>query len=191
MYSLVFALLACAPHPVASTAATSTAAAPAPDTISPPVTLDQFRAAFSVGTRIRLSIAASGAPIIEQRWTWTAVDDIGCTIATTLHDETGAPMPADPAAPSDQGPLRHEWAELMGHAVFPAARTTMIESTVDVPAGHFATWLYTVQDTEADGTQKVTRYHFAQTMPGPPLLMITEVGGVEVFRMTMLERTQP
>ena len=51
------------------------------------------------------------------------------------------------------------------------------------------TWLFTVRDTAEDGGPMVTRRHFAETMPGRPVLLTMERSGVEVFRMTMLERT--
>ncbi len=182
--------LACAPHPAPPVAAAEAQAAPAATevapseaTISPPVTLDQLRAAFPVGTKIRLGITMKDKPPVEQRWTWTAVDPDGCTIASTLHDADGNLL-------ADEGAARSTWAELMGHAVFPAARTTREDSRVEVPAGTFDTWHYTVTDT-VDGAPVVKRFHFAKTLPGPPLLYTLESGGVEVFRMTMIERTRP
>lgn len=193
MLPLTLWLLACAPHPVAPSAAVArSASVPEPGpaspiaepTLSPPVTLDQFRAAFPVGTHLRLSIAVPGQPTVEQRWTWTAADAEGCTIAATVHDADGTLLNDEGAAPTT-------WAELMTHAVFPASRTTREDASVDVPAGHFDTWLFTVRSTAKNGTPKVERHHFAREMPGPPVLYTVEEGGTEVFRMTLLERRSP
>ena len=89
----------------------------------------------------------------------------------------------------DEGSSRSTWAELMGHAAFPAAQTTREDASVEVPAGRFDTWLYTVEDSAEDGTPQVKRYHFARNLPGPPVLFTIEQGGAEVFRMALLERT--
>jgi hypothetical protein len=207
MSTLALWLLACAaptpvpaPSPTAPPAAptevsgaAAAPAAPAATTISPPFTLEQFRAAFPDGTRLRLLIAEGPPPAVEQRWTWSAADETGCTITTSLHSADGGPPTEALLAKmaGEAGPQRHTWAELMGHAQFPAATTTMVESTVDVPAGHFSTWSYTLTTTGHDGTPVVSRLHFAQATPGPPVSMTVEANGVEVYRMTLLERTAP
>jgi hypothetical protein len=192
-------LVACAgppDPPVAAPPADSPPAAPAPAdsavkaaapaateaTVSPPVTLEQFRAAFPVGTKIRLLIAAKGKPTEEQRWTWVKADNDGCVIATTVHDEKGTLI-------RDEGTNASKWTELLSHGSFPAAKTERSDSSIEVPAGRFETWLFTVRDQAKDGTPLVKRYHFAKTMPGPPVLFTIEGAGVEIFRMTMLERT--
>ena len=74
---------------------------------------------------------------------------------------------------------------------FPAAKTERSDSSIEVPAGRFETWLFTVRDQAKDGTPMVKRYHFAKSMPGPPVLFTIESAGGEVFRMTLLERSAP
>jgi hypothetical protein len=152
--------------------------------VSPPVTLEAFRAAFPVGTKIRLSFAEKGKPVEEQRWTWVKADKEGCEIATTVHDASGKLL-------RDEGSSPATWAELLSHGRFPAAKTERSDSSIEVPAGRFETWLFTVRDVGKDGTPMVKRYHFAKSMPGPPVLFTIESAGGEVFRMTMLERTAP
>lgn len=177
-----------APPPAASSpvgpASTDAEAKGPEEVVSPPVTLEQFRAAFPVGTKIRLSIAAKGKPTEEQRWTWVNADKDGCVIATTVHDEAGKLVRDEGASPS-------KWTELLTHAVFPAAATERSDSSIEVPAGRFETWLFTVRGKAKDGTPVVKRYHFAKAMPGPPVLFTIENAGGEVLRMTMLERTSP
>lgn len=150
------------------------------ETVSPPVTLEEFRAAFPVGTTILMRFFGV-APVMEERWTWTAADDEGCTIAALSCDGEGRVV-------SDEGETRTTWVELMSHAVFPTDRTIRTDASVDVAAGHFDTWLYTVRDDAPDGSPEVAYYHFDRTLPGPPVLMIIEQGGEEVRRMELVDR---
>jgi hypothetical protein len=148
--------------------------------VSPPVTLEEFRAAFPVGTTILVRYAQLGMPTMEERWTWTAADAASCSVATVSCDDQGQMV--------DGGDAQTTWAELMSHAVFPSERTMVTDATVEVAAGRFDTWLYTVAEHAPDGSPRVARYHFDRTLPGPPVLFVLEEGGVEVMRMELLER---
>ncbi|MFN7145544.1 MAG: hypothetical protein ACK4YP_17345 [Myxococcota bacterium] len=184
--------LACAPKPAAPEAPAADApaapeapaaevpAAPAPEgeTVSPPVTLEEFRAAFPAGTTIRLGVQVAGQPPLEERWEWTAVDAEGGTMRSTTLGPDGSVL--------QEAEARVLWTDLMGHARFPADRTVVTDSRVTVPAGTFETWLYTVT---GDDPTEIRRYHFAREMPGPPVLFTIETAGTEVFRMEVLERT--
>lgn len=173
---LALLLLACSPKHVPPIAA---------DPIAPHVhTLEELRAGIPTGTRIRLGIEVAGQPPVEQRWHFVACDASGATIASQTWSPAGELI-------ADEGQGTSTWSELYRHADFPASATVRVESSVDVPAGHFDTWLYTVLKQGADGKPEVHRYHFARTMPGPPVLYTAEREGVETFRMTMLERTHP
>ncbi|MFZ5478979.1 MAG: hypothetical protein ACOZNI_19570 [Myxococcota bacterium] len=177
---LALVLAACAPHP--ATPATPPPAAEA-EAFAPHVhTLEELRAAFPQGTRVRLAIAIPGQPEMEQRWQFVAVDAETCTIASQVYTPAGELV-------QDEGQGTSTWAELYTHADFPASKTTREESSVDVPAGHFDTWLYTVRKAGEDGVPELHRYHFAKTLPGPPVLYTAEREGKEIFRMTLLERT--
>jgi hypothetical protein len=181
---LLALLLACAPKAAAPTDAPAPADAPA-EAFAPHVhTLDELRAGIPQGTRIRLGIAVAGQPTVEQRWEFVKVDAQGATIASQVYSEAGELL-------QDEGTGTSTWEELYRHADFPAATTTREESSVEVPAGKFDTWLYTVPKVGEDGSPEVHRYHFAKAMPGPPVLYTAERGGSEFFRMTMLERTAP
>jgi hypothetical protein len=87
----------------------------------------------------------------------------------------------------DEGESFSTWEELERHAHFPSARTTRSESSVDVPAGHFETWLFEVQPEKAGGP--IQRLHFAPNLPGPPVSMEVIAGGAPVMRMVLLSRT--
>lgn len=147
-----------------------------------PATLDALRDALPTGSHIRLSIWSAGQPTVLQDWTFTECTEESTTIRSKVLTEAGELL-------VDEGSSRSPWTELHQHAAFPAASTTRIESSVDVPIGHYDTWLYTVQAVGDDGVPIIKRFHFARTLPGPPVLYTMERQGVEVFRMTMVERS--
>jgi hypothetical protein len=155
--------------------------APSTPTVSPPVTLEEFRAAFPVGTTILMRYREIDAAPFEERWNWTAADDEGCTIAALSCDEEGRVV-------RDEGAGTATWVDLMSHATFPADRTTRSDASIEVPAGRFDTWLYVVRDEAADGSPEVASYHFDRHLPGPPVLLTVEQDGVEVRRMELVER---
>lgn len=175
-------LLACAHAPISQMGGPETpTVAPAPDgALAPnPFTVDQLRGAFSAGMRIRLLMRTAGEPDFEERWTITAADTSGMTIASQRYSPDGTLL-------EDEGSGTSTWEELHTHADFPANQTVRESSSVDVPAGHFETWLYTVVDPAAD---TVKRYHFAKDLPGPPVKFTIQQGKGTVFEMTLLERT--
>lgn len=75
------------------------------------------------------------------------------------------------------------WVELRDHASFPADAAVRAEASCEVPAGRFDCWLYTVAGD--DGSE--SRFWFARSRPGPPVLYEVEQGGEVVFRMTLVE----
>ena len=80
---------------------------------------------------------------------------------------------------------RQAWIDFQAHASFPEVDTKITEETVEVPAGKFECWLYTVQKREGDAA--TIRMHFAKKLPGPPVKMTSEEAGKVVFTMTLLE----
>ena len=182
----VLLLLACVRGPVSQTGYDPIAEpAPAPaGALAPHVhTVEQLRASMPVGTVIRLRVRAAGAPEVEQRWEVTAADALGVTIASRV-------LGADGALLKDEGASTSTWAELYSHADFPADRTLVGPSSVDVPAGHFETVLYTVIGTpEEGGRDFVKQLHFAKDLPGPPVYFTIVDGKGTTLEMTLLERT--
>ncbi len=174
-FAVALSLAACA----------STPSAPdAPEQMPPlaplPFTAGEIRDAMPVGTELRLRMEAHGEVTIET-WVVTAADGDGCTITSKVFDEAGALL-------EDQGAGTSTWNDLRDHARFPDATTERSESHVDVPAGSFATWLYVVRGPGDDGKETTSRYHFAKSLPGPPVSMTVEVEGQVVARMTLVER---
>lgn len=80
------------------------------------------------------------------------------------------------------------WEELRLHARYPAAQTTITAEEITVPFGTFVTKRYTVDDPEA-GT--LTRVWFADDLPGPPIRLIVEQGGVEALHLEMQSLSFP
>lgn len=189
---LVLALPACgssAPPPTdpAPPAATEPTPAPQPAHLAPPFDAAALQAGLPAGTELKLRITAAGQPTVIQHWVFTASDASGCTIHARILGEDGVTLI------KDEGEGTSTWAELESHALFPAALTTRTDSSVDVEAGHFETWLFEVRPAERGGPIK--KLHFARTLPGPPVLMqvIDQGTGGEQVTMTMelVSRTQP
>lgn len=191
-YALLVCLAACAPKTApapapapAPTPAAAPAAAPAPAAPAEALAPRLFDAAalrdgFALGTKLRLRMEADGRAV-EERWEVVGHTADGCTIASSAYDpDTGALL-------EDQGQGTSTWTELESHASFPASRTAVADDTITVPAGTFETRRYTV--SEPDGAVAV--YHFAKTLPGPPVSLVITQGGATVRSMVLLERTSP
>jgi hypothetical protein len=151
------------------------------ETVSPPVSLGAFRAAFPAGTTIRMRMTAPGQPVVESLWRWVEVNAEGGTMSSQV-------LAADGTVLEDEGTSFTPWMALMGHARFPKAQTVVSRAVVEVPGGRFETTLYTVTKPREDGVMEVHRYHFVDELPGPPVQYTTEREGVEVFRMEMVSR---
>lgn len=179
---MVFLLLAlaCGPKP----AAVSAAPGPAPladGTLARPFTARELHDALPSGARMVLSITEPGKPAVERRFTFLDPTDATTTLVTEVWSE-GAQL----GAPERETVA---WADLVEHAAFPAAWTTRKEAAVDTPLGHFDAWEYTVLKVGDDGVGVRSHYWFARTLPGPPVLLVVEREGVEMMRMTMVERS--
>ena len=153
---LILAALTCA-----SCATRSSDSAPAQakaDHLPPPFRAQELRAGIPRGTEIKLRVEERGKPPVIQHWVFTDVDDEGCTIHARMLAEDGSLL-------ADEGSGRSTWAQLEAHGHFPAARTTRADSSIEVPAGRFDTWSFTVREDGREGSEK--RLHFAPTLPGP------------------------
>lgn len=170
---------AATPAAVASTRVPFTAL---PDGTAPrPFSAEQIRDAMPVGHRIRVRQEQDRAPTIEEEWVVTAADAQGCTIATKVFDVEGNLI-------RDGGTETGAWSKLREHAAFPAAATEISTGTIELPMGTFETRVYRVTMPAGDGAPAVLTLHFAVSLPGPPVLMVAERAGVQVSRMTMIER---
>ncbi|MCC6555613.1 MAG: hypothetical protein IT372_21840 [Polyangiaceae bacterium] len=185
---VLLALLAgCASPPPASAPApapapASAAASPAAAAHAPrPFTAEQIRAAMPAGHRIRYRMEAAGEPATVELWEVVAADAEQMTMSSKVHSEDGKLL-------KDEGNDTSSWTALVEHATFPAAATTIREADVEVPAGKYPAIIYEVRERGDGGVEIVKRFHFAKTMPGPPVLLTIETGGKVVRSMTLLER---
>ena len=142
-----------------------------------PFTADQIRAAMPAGTELRMRVEEQGRPPAVLHWLVTAADANGMTVKAEILDNEDHLI-------SNEGTKTSRWDELVHHADFPAAATERSESSVQVPAGTYASIDYVVR--AADGT--VSAYHFAKQLPGPPVLTVVEKDGLVVRTMTLLSR---
>lgn len=172
--------MSAAAAPIAASASASAAptAAPPHGTAPFPYTVDQIRGASKKGRRIELRMETAGKPTVHRVLEFTASDEQGGEITATVLDEGGKKIDGPKAS-------RSTWAELQKHAEFPRAAATITEAKITVPAGTFDCLVYRV--TEGAGADAaITTYHFAKSLPGPPILFFTDQGGKRVMTVTML-----
>jgi hypothetical protein len=181
LIALALFATACGPSAPASTpAASKPPATTAADTTAPPFDAAALRDAFKVGLTLRYQITQEGTTRVEQ-WQVTAADAETCTMNVKIFNADGSSMI------EDTGDHSSKWTELEGHGKFPAARTTRTDSSIDVPAGHFDTWLFVV--TPASSTESTKTMHFARNLPGPPVWLEFKQGDLVVNQMQLLSRT--
>ena len=143
-----------------------------------PFTAKEIRGATGEGREYRFRIdTPEGSTLRRSRF--SDVTDAGATIETGAIDDAGNPL-GTPRVSSTT------WAALRAHADFPREATTIEDVTVDVPAGHFDAWLYTVRKSE-DGVEVVSRFWFAKALPGAPVQAEITRGGTRVMRMTLVQ----
>lgn len=160
--------------------ATAAPSRPAPAALAPlPYTAAQIRAASPAGRVVRLRVEAPGKPTSILVMTFTASDEHGADIESTVLDEHGTPRGAAERQ-------RATWDELRNHAAFPAPATRIEDGVADTPAGRFPSKIYTV--TRGD---QVSRFYFAVDRAGPPVLFHTDVAGVRTLTSTLLANDPP
>lgn len=120
----------------------------------------------------------AGQPAKTYRMRFVDVDERGCRMEATFLDDEGQPL---------SEPMFSEatWEELVAHASYPKDATVIRDVEVEVPAGTFDAWLYTVTE-DKDGAAVVTRAYFAKALPGAPVLHVVTRDGVEVSRLVLL-----
>jgi len=150
----------------------------APSQAPTPFTAEQIRLACPTGriNRFRVEQHRGSETRVEvsvQHFVET--NEIGAKIKSVSAD-IEKPVPG----PSQELMLR--WDELRAHASYPAEQTKITRETVTVPAGTYDCWLYTVNDGSF-----VSRYWFARTLAGPPVLATVERGGKLVRKIDLID----
>jgi hypothetical protein len=170
---------------LAAACATSKPAARPSDTdgdLAPrPFTAEQLHDAMPVGSELRYRLEEVGKPTTIMVMQVTAADPRSVTIATRMLADDGTPLGGPDSKTS-------EWSALVRHASFPRAATRVSEATVETAAGNLPSIDYEVRTPAGDGSDVVTTYRFARSLPGPPAVLVREQGGVVVSRMTLISR---
>ena len=146
-----------------------------------PYTVDEIRKACPEGRTDVFRMEGKG-PKMLRTMTWTKCDEKGADIVTVIAKEDGTKMGGDTKTST--------WKEMQAHGSFAESDTKITEETVEVPAGKFDCWLYTVNQKMANQTVTIHLY-FAKTMAGPPVKITQDVPGAGVASMTMIEHKVP
>jgi hypothetical protein len=155
--------------------ATAAAAPKATPEFAPtPYTAEQIRDATHLGRTYEFKREVAGRPPATRTMTFVRVSLLDADVKSTTRDEAGKDL--EPAETSTS-----TWEEFRKHAEFPKAVVTITEETVTVPAGKFDCVVYSVA---GEGT--VTRFFFAKSMPGAPVLFYTEKGATRLMTSTLV-----
>ncbi|MFK7739139.1 MAG: hypothetical protein AB8H80_02360 [Planctomycetota bacterium] len=149
----------------------------------PPYTADQIRAAHPDGTLLRFRVTqgaegAADAQQIVQLMRFENGDDDAADVVSWVESLNGERIVADRRQ-------RSRWDELRKHGAFAAAKTARTRSSCTVPAGSYECWKYVVAGTSSD--DPVSHFHFADSKPGPPVLLVIRSGNEQIMRMELLE----
>ncbi|WP_324725979.1 hypothetical protein [Actomonas aquatica] len=155
-----------------------------PDHLPTPFSAAQIREASPEGYTTRHVVRVEGQPTTVTVNTFVAAEDGEAVAAFRYYNTNEA---GDMLGEAKTGEAT--WRELQAHASFPAELTTVEEVEVTVPMGTFTCWLYTVtRNIPSDVGEKtaVSRFWFAQDLPGPPVKMVQAVDGDEKMSMVLL-----
>lgn len=149
------------------------------DTQDPPFPAAKIREGCPVGRWSKYRIQAPGEPTVITVTEFTNVDEEGAIFRVTTYD----------AEERQLGPPKTReatWKQFEGHATYPKSATDVSEGQIDVPAGTFDGWIYTVVQ-EQGGKTVVTRAEFARELPGPPAKHTVTRDGEPASEMVLLE----
>jgi len=143
-----------------------------------PYTTEQLREGNRPGTMYRYKMETAGKPaqIEVMEFMSGSSADMAQVKSETL-DESGK-------AKSPPTVERSPWEEIRRHAEFPRAALTVEAGSVEVPAGKFDAMVYTVRAPDGE----TSKFYFAKSYAGPPVLLYTERAGARLMTMTLIER---
>ena len=170
--------VAAAPTPAVQAAAPAN---PSAETLAPiPFPADKIRAATSVGRTYVFKVKEGDAEPVLRQMRFTAVSETGGTMEASLRKLTGEAL----GEPSSEN---FTWAELEGHAHFPANATVVSQTSLTSALGTHPCTLYVVTQPEGDHTPMVVSYWFATDLPGAPIRVESKSGETVVMTMEMVE----
>ena len=144
-----------------------------------PYTATQIRDASPTGRETRFRLEAQGAPKMVQVFRFHDSDAAGTVLEVEVLDPEGNVL-----SPARRLP-KQPWSALQSHASYPAVETVITEEQVETAGGTFDCFLYTVTRS-GEGPERVDRYWFAKSLPGPPVLMRSTVDDEVVATMELV-----
>ncbi|NBC30490.1 MAG: hypothetical protein GVY29_10950 [Spirochaetes bacterium] len=126
-----------------------------------PFTGEMIRTGMPVGAERRYVTEGPAGTRSTVVWTVVRTSRRGCTIRFTFLEEDGSPAAASTERTT-------AWHDLAAHATFPITATKVVSQSVQVPAGTFECWEYTVTE-RSDQDILVSTYSFAKQLPGAPV----------------------
>ena len=176
---VVLCSASCASAPPAPVVSAPVAAAPAPEVCEPPFTAAQIHDATHPGRTYDFEVEQAGAPVVGLRLRFVEVHQGHARVERSTFDAEGQAVGTTESATVT-------WDELVRHAAWPRASTTIEPAHITVPIGEFDdAVLYTVREDEG-GKAKVTRAWFVRSMPGAPLVHVVSMDGVDVTKMRLV-----
>lgn len=161
------------------TACATVPTAPPTGHAPPPFTAEEIRDATPEGTVWTYEMRQLRQPPVKRVTRVVKSDEQGATFEVTSYNVGGEVLGETETSTST-------WAELVGHATFPAENTVIYEGVeVQTRAGFYDAWRYEVR--EPGKTAQVKKFYFAKTRPGPPVLYEQLDDGKVMFRMELLE----
>ena len=106
-------------------------------------------------------------------------DDERATIVSEILDNEGKTV-GEPESSSET------WEELRRHASYPRSATTIVEMSIETPAGAFTCKQYTVVE-KTETVERRMVLCFAKELPGPPVEMTVEENGELVLSMSLIK----
>jgi hypothetical protein len=152
-----------------------------PGDVAPiPFTAREIRDATPAGRTYVFAVRREGGPMMQRIIEFTKVDEKGASLRMSMKAADG----------SEPGPPRESeatWAEFVGHATYPGARTVIEPTEVEVPLGRFRGRRYRVLNRTDEGGLELTDAVFADELPGAPVRHVVSVDGKEISFMELVE----
>ncbi len=145
-----------------------------------PFTGAQIRSATPEGRTYSFRIEALGRPTVHRSMQFTEVSDTQARLTSEVRDITTG-------ATKVEASVMVTWDELVKHAHYPKAHTTIGSETLTVPAGTFDCLHYVVADPDKGTT---TTAWFAKSLPGAPIKLEVTRDRATVMRMTLLRHVR-
>ncbi len=152
-----------------------------PTILRRPFTAQEMRDEMVPGFTVQILRQTAGAGDRFELWRVLEADAESVVIESCPLDQSGAPAGPPTSTAST-------WVELRNHATFPAERTALSEETLETPLGALDCWLYRITDPE---TGAMREFHFAKSLPGPPVRFAKLKDGAPLEVMMQIKRSRP